>query len=486
MLSLWMSSCSDLANIEGIESSPKFAFPLVESKIKMQDILEDFDENSTLLVDADGLLRFFYRGDTIVRSSKEVFDAINTAIPPLIPIIDTIFGFPISTPEIDVDLIEFKGGRIEYSLFNNNSNQVTLTISIPQITIDGQMLSQTHIIPAFSTLSLNAFDLTGAALRPLNDSIYFQYEAIDSNGDRVTVSNFFLAPKNLDFTYFEGILGTQIFESEQDTLEIDFYDSWVNGDVFFESPSVTINIQNSFGFPATALVEVFDVMTIDNGLLTLESPFVETGFEFNYPSFEEVGEIKPTAFTFDQANSNIASIISAKPTAIVYDIDAIPTPNVDIAGFITDSSYFAYSIDAEFPFFGAARDFSVSDTIDIDLSSYEDAKSIELKSVILNSIPLGTTVQGYFLDDENAVLDSLFNDPQQLIEPAQVDNDGSVVETSEAITFLDFKADRLDNIRGATRLILNTSFSTSNEGKRAVKVFDVQDITIKIGVIVEL
>jgi hypothetical protein len=475
------TACSKLLDIEGIESDPTYAFPLINSRVTLRDLISGFDDNTSLLVEPSGLLKFFYRGDTIIRSSQEVFDGINSTIPPFIPVIDTLFGFPISTSTIKVDLIRFKNGRLDYSFFNNNSNQIRITISLPQILKDNIPLSRTHIVPAFSSLPTSSFDLNGVELRPLNDSIYFKYSAIDDNNESVKVSNFLLIPRNLDFTYFEGILASQIFAGELDTLEIDFYKDWVNGEVLFESPTVTINIQNSFGFPATARVRVMDIITINDDRLPLESPFRQTGFDFNYPSFQEKGKVKGTSFVFNDQNSNIGEVVNAGPTALVYDIDAVPTPNANVSGFITDSSYFAYSIDAEFPLWGRARNFSVSDTTEINLSNFDNAASLQLKIVATNKIPLGVTLQGIFLDANNRPIDSLFTKPQRIIAPANVNAQGEVISASEQVTYVPFDNAQLNKIRPAKKMILKTTFDSTNEGKVAVKVFDKQDLSIKIG-----
>lgn len=477
------TACSKLLDIEGIESDPTYAFPIINSTVTLRDIIAGFDDNTSLLIEPDGLLKFFYRGDTIIRSSQEVFDGINSAIPPFIPVIDTAFGFPISTSTIKVDLIRFKNGQLDYTFFNNNSNQIKLTISLPQILKDNIPLSRTHVVPAFSNLPMSSFDLNGVELRPLNDSIYFYYSAIDDNNKNVRVNNFFLIPRNLDFTYFEGILASQIFAGELDTLEIDFYKDWINGEVLFESPTVVINIQNSFGFPATARVRVLDIITINDDRLPLESPFRQTGFEFNYPSFQEKGKVKGTSFVFNSKNSNIGEVVNAGPTALVYDIDAVPTPNANVSGFITDSSYFAYSIDAEFPLWGRASNFSVSDTSEINLSNFDKATSLQFKIVATNKIPLGVTLQGVFLDANNRPLDSLFAKPQRIIAPADVNAQGEVISASEQITHVSFDNLRFNKIRNAKKMILQTTFDSTNEGKVAVKVFDKQDLSIKIGVV---
>ena len=477
-------SCTDVENLKDLESAESeavFAFPLLNSKLSMSELLDDLDEQGTLLVDPDGLLRFFYRGDTTVRNSDEIFDRINRSLPPIIPVSDTLIGFPTSSSEFDVEKIVFKGGRLEYSFFNNNSNSVEIVVTLPQISKNGVPLSQTHNLLSFSTLPLQFFDLKDATFIPRNDSLFIQYQAKQTTGTPVKVSNFLMVPKNFDYYYAEGFLGSQIFESDEDTLDIDYYDSWTDGEVAFKNPRVIINILNSFGFPAIARVERFDVITLDNTNLPIESAFVKDGFPFNYPTFQEIGQVKTSTFVFDTENSNMEDIIRAGPTALIYDLDAISDPNVDARGFITDSSYFAYSVDAEFPFEGSLQNFTIRDTSKINFEELEKVKTASLKTIITNGVPLGATVQGYFLDDKGKLLDSLFTTTTQLVAPARVNTAGSVTQTEEKTTFVELDEIKLNRIRNATNLVIEAVFSTANEGSTDVKIFSTQSIQVRIG-----
>ena len=481
---LFMISCSDLNNLQDLEALERdavFAFPLVNSEVSMKDALNDLDNNQSLLIEADGLLRFFYRGDTTYRTSDEIFAIINKFLPPLIPIGDTLSGFSVASVEFDVEKVIFKKGVLEYSFFNANSNTVEVTVTIPQITKNGISISKKHTISAFSTLPINSFDLTEAVFTPQNDSLYIQYQAKQTTGELVKLNNFFMVPKNIDYKYADGLLGTQIFESDEDTLDIDYYNSWTKGIVNFEEPRVIINILNSYGFPALATVEKFDVITLDKSILAIESPLVKNGFTFNYPTFEEIGEIKTSTFIFDKTNSNMANIINAGPTALIYDLDAISDPNLNAKGFITDSSYFAYSVDASFPLYGSLADFTLYDTLNIDFSDLGNVKAVELKAIIENGIPLGATFQGYFLDKNAQVLDSLFSEAEQVIAPAQVNSQGLVTKVETQTTLIPLDIAKWNRVKTAQQLVLQTILNTTNGGRTSVKIFSEQKFKVRIG-----
>ncbi|MEN0048887.1 MAG: hypothetical protein AAF806_17620 [Bacteroidota bacterium] len=477
-------SCSDvetLRELNAIDTDAEFAFPLMNSKIVMQDLIENFDDQAAVLVEPDGLLRFSYTGDTTIRDSREIFDEINAALPPLIPIFDTLVGFPISNSSLEVDRILFKGGELQFTFFNNNSNAIDVTVFIPEILRDGEPLSQSFQVGAFGDLPLSAFELAGAWLIPNRDSLTIRYDAKIQTGQSVTVTNFFMLPKDLDYSYAEGALGSQAFESDQDTLEFDYYDNWTGGNVAFEKPKVTLNIINAFGFPAVAMAETFDILTIDDQTLPLTSNLIDEGFAFNYPELNEVGSIKTTQFTFDENNSNIVEVINAGPNAVIYDLDVVTNPMSNSKGFLTDSSYFAYSIDAEFPLEGRISNFTILDSTEVDLSSYDQIESAEFKVIVENGIPLETTLQAFFIDDKGNVIDPLFESTQVIANPAQVDDNGSVTETGDGTFFIELDAEKFNRIRDAAYLRLVSSFSSPNNGRRTIKIFNDQSISVKVG-----
>lgn len=477
-------ACSDvetLRELDAIETDAEFAFPLMNSKIVMQDLIENFDDQAAVLVESDGLMRFSYTGDTTIRDSREIFDEINAALPSLIPIFDTLVGFPISNSSLDVDRILFKSGELQFTFFNNNSNAIDITVSIPEILKDGEPLSQNFQVGAFGDLPLSTFELGGAWLIPNRDSLRIQYDAKIQTGEKVTVTNFFMLPKDLDYSYAEGALGSQAFESDQDTLEFDYYDNWIGGNVSFTKPKVTLNIINAFGFPAVAMAETFDILTIDDQTLPLTSNLIDDGFAFNYPKLNEVGAIKTTEFVFDESNSNIVEVINAGPNAVVYDLDVVTNPMSNSKGFLTDSSYFAYSIDAEFPLEGRISNFTIIDSTEVDLSSYDKIESAEFKVIVENGVPLGTTLQAFFIDNKGNVIDPLFDATQVIANPAQIDETGRVTATGDGTFFIEIDAEKFNRIREAAYLRLESSFSSPNNGKRTIKIFNDQSINVRVG-----
>lgn len=496
VIALAAVACEKIDDLEGIDRvryEADYAVPLVDTKTSLEDLLEGFEENSTLLIDPDGTLRFLYKGDVIAQSSADVFESINESLPPIIPITSPNMALPFTSPDgIAIDRMDLKGGNLVYYFENRNTESVNVKVTFPQVTKNGVPLSYQHNLAAYSGTgnapsASNLFlptSLEGYTIATLNDSVYIQYQAITPGGDQKLLSSFIIRIQDLSFAYAEGYFGNFLYEGSRDTINIDFFDDWIRGDIYFEDPRIIFNIENSFGIPTRSVVNVLNVLTVRNEILPLESPFVTNGIDFPYPAMNEIGQVKTSSFAFTKDNSNIATILGAGPVAVDYDVDAITNPNsnTEIRGFITDSSFYKIRLEVELPLYGRASGFETTDTFDVNFSSYEDVDAVVFKLVVDNELPLEVDVQAYLADEQYNVIDSLFEPRQVVVEGAPVNAQGVASGSKQRIVQVPISETRFSAIKNQVRyVLLSAGFSTNNQGKTTVRVLATQDVRIRLG-----
>lgn len=474
----------ELDNLEGVKYDAEYAVPLVDTRLSMNDLLDQFEQNATLVVGNDGLLRFIYRDTVVTQTSDDIFNTINKSLPQVIPVTSTYQALPFSSPTgLQIDQLDFKGGVLSSFMQSASNQPLIVKATFPQVTKNNTPLTLQANLTPFGN-KLDSVNLTGYRIQTLNDSIYVQYEARTLTGEQVKLGSFLINLKNLQFSYAEGYFGNFLYEGTRDTLNIDFFDNWVRGDVYFENPRITFNVENSFGIPTRARINTLNVITVKKEVLPLQSPYVTNGIDFPYPNMSEIGQVKNSSFSFTKANSNLDKILGAGPVAIDYDVDAVTNPNNDanIRGYITDKSYYNIKMEVELPLYGRASGFVTRDTVDLDLSSYKDVDDVEFKLVVDNRIPLEVAIQGYFLNANNVIVDSLLVGAQTLVSGALVDANGTATGVQQKVSFIPFNEVRFANIRNnATRLWLNAAFSTLNNGNTSVRVINAQDVRIRLG-----
>jgi hypothetical protein len=366
---------------------------------------------------------------------------------------------------------------------------VNLTVSLPQATKNGvpmsvstQFMSPTPSIGFFST---EFQDMAGYILVPTGGVLYANYIATNENGDTIPMKTVALVNLDVDFSYIEGYLGNFKHKGKRDTVYIEFFKNWRQGDVFFEKPEITITIDNSFGVPTRSVIDLFDILTADDLRIPLESTFItETGIDFAYPSLQNVGKVESMVFPFDANNSNIEVVLGSRPIGLDYKVDALMNPDTvsELRGFITDSSFYKIQVEVDLPLHGRASDFGVTDTFTVDFSGYNKVKEVEFKLVADNGTPLDINAQVFFLDENNVLLDSLFDGgSQRVVRSAPVNSNGEVTAFTNHVTFANFPGARFDEVRSAKKLALTATFSTTNEGQQSIKAYKEQAVAIRMG-----
>lgn len=484
-------SCNRLDNLDDLEVTnydAEFAVPLFTGSTSFEDILEGFDDETFITILPDGLIQLNYKGNVTARSSTDIFDGLADVDGLPLPLFDTLVGLEFNLPDnIDVDFAILKSGLVKWGYQIEHEEPITVKITIPNAVKDGQAFQQirTHSASETVGVQLDPIDVTGYTLFPTNDSIFVRYEAfLEDSGYADTLTNFFIVFENFQASYVEGYLGNELYELPRDTIEIEFFENWTRGDVYFEEPRILVSVENSFGFPVRSQTNIMSILTVEGDSLGLESPFIDDGIDFDYPTLSEVGVVKQTDFYFDQDNSNIAEIIGAGPVSVDYDMDAIPNPDQDTAirGFLTDSSFFKVQVEVELPIYGTAIGFEARDTFAVDLGNEDNVDHIEFKLIADNGVPVEVALQAYFADANGTILDSLFTaDKEVVIDAALVDGQGVVTERVEKVSFSTFDEARYQQIRNTTQVFINAAFSTTNDGTETVKIFSDQNLEFRMG-----
>lgn len=500
LTALLLTACSkidDISNAEILDGDPEFAIPLAIANTSFQELIENFDDNTFITIDADGLIRLRYEGDVSVRTSQEILDEAVSSLPTLSPLSQTNPDtLPFNSPEeLEVDSAVVKmGAMVGFGATRNASmpSIASIKVTLPQVRQNGQPLILEADYPlGLTVLGFNPIDIGGYALVPEDGKLNVEYEAFDENGELVVFGEngyaLVITLEDFDFTYIEGFLGYRIHDGDRDTLAIDFFENWIQGEVFFEDPEIRINLENSFGIPTRSVINIFDIYTATGEVLPLESEVLNIadnqGIDFLFPTTDQVGEVLTQTFIFDKDNSNIRDVLGSRPVALDYDVDARTNPDslVNIRGFLTDESFYRVQVEVELPMFGWARGFITTDTFNVDFADMNNISEVEFKLVSDNGTPLDIATQAYFMDDNFNILDSLLTTPESLIAAAPVNAEGVVAEPFTKSTIIPYSAERFDGVRGATQLVLETAFSTVNDGGVSVKVFAKDEVSIRMG-----
>lgn len=491
-------SCSKFEDLETVSLDGidrEFAVPIGTASFTMKELVEKFGERANIFIDPDNTIRLNYRADLPVKSgAEEIFKKIQESLTGQggeagFPVLENDIELPFNAPNgVAIDFMNLKKGELEYIINNNQDKSLKIKFEFPEVKKNGVSLTGEFDLPPGETAN-EKIDLSEYTLIPNSEGkITFNYTAITPAGDSITLElgRFLMIIRAIEFAYAEGYFAQQTHEGSPDSIVIDFFDEWTNGDVFFEEPKVSFYSKNSFGIPTQAVINYFEIETINLGRQSLKSPFIddpESTPKFGFPGLDQVGETVIDTFTFDKDNSNIEDLLGAGPKKIYFDVDAVTNPdsNSSVRGFIDETSEYVFEVEADLPLYGKTNGFAVTQDLSWDFSENDNIQHAEFKIISENQLGLEIRLQGYFVTSDGGIIDSLFSEKTALIQPAPVDAQGYASGVTETTTFANFSAERFAKIKSAARLELKAEFYTPEEGTKSVRIESDQGMNLRMG-----
>lgn len=496
---LLCGSCVDSESVTDIdlgEGTRSLAVPLVNTSIQVTDFENETDKsNVSVTTDEAGRVTINYDGQVVSRDWSIISPRL-----PFAPFTfkDSIQDIEILRPDgrpflVDevINRIEFEEWNIFFQIFHEVQADLSVDVEIPQIQRGGESLKVSFTIPsggASGTQHITeTFPLEGYVFTTSDNEFQLFYDARMPDGTRVEFneSQGFFEP--FAASYVEGYLGKDTFQVEGSIVPVDLFSTWISGGVDFENPTIEVYVENSLGLPMVAAIEEFSITTIDDNTFDVESEAIDNGIVLNYPTIIERGETKITEFSFDKTNSNVKELFKQRVGRVNYNIDAVYNPDeiVNEQQFIGDGGAFEANVRVVIPLEGSINDLVLVDTIDLDLSSYEEVVQAELKTLISNQFPLDLQLQVYFFDEQGGFIDSLYAE-RFMLDGAPIDANGVTLPTDPQVTFTTIDSTRWNGLLATRRAALAFQLNTITLSDSPLWVFDSYAIDAKIGAILEV
>jgi len=483
---LAMMSCNtELLNVEDIEfelNQPEFAIPLINTTLSIQDALDNFDTGGFLDVDDENFMTLVYTDEVLSIGGSDVGEIKDFEL----PIVDTLLGIPFNDiqDDLDFDFALTKSGMLEVSFSSAYQEDLTVLVTISNLTLNSSPL----IIPfnvqyTGSTGQYSqTIDLSEYKFDLQNDLIQISYQSRNAANEHRPLTDLLLTFSSIELSFAQGYVGQFPFSLPEGTLNIDLFENAIQGNIYLEDPKIKLIFQNSFGLPLQVGANEISVITAQDEKLILNS-VLDQGLLINFPNLSEIDEMKETIITFDTNNSNLRDVLNSSPKSLTYEVNALTNPEEDstIVGFISENSRINLNVEIELPLWLRANNFTLQDTADFDFSSFEEVESAEFKLITENGLPVEINVQAYFLDDTNAIVDSLFTDNSAFITGAAINQSGDVTAPGIVEKLVPMDQVKIRNLERAKKILLKSSFATSDANTTSSKFYTDYGIQFKLG-----
>ncbi len=493
---LFFLGCSNFSGLTEIETTPTqrtIAIPLIYGDLSVASLQQNAKAtNTSLKIDADGHAILYYNGEVIRQSSSAIFPPLPGTIP--YPILDTLWPVPLQFNNFYlIKKAIFEKTSIKFHAESPYPSEVKVTMQILELMKNGKTFETQFTIPYSGTLpgmiTTPSISIDGWTLTSETNTITFRYVATLPDGTHVKLDNANMAFDLILFSYIDGYLGYHSFPIKGNTIEIGLFDQWKSGGFNFLDPKIVLRVENAFGLPVRSKVNKMQLTTISGNTFDLQSTYIQTGIDFNYPTFDQLGETKVTTFSFDNSNSNITELFNDKTKTITYDIEALINPDQDttIKGFINRDSYFKVDVAVEVPLLGSINHIVLSDTLKVDLPDFDDVSRAKLKIITSNDFPADVILYAQFLDVSNAPSLRLFGDDGFKLKAAPLKSDNTTSDPEIVETFIELDAQELEALKQSKRIVITGSINTTDSDiQKPLWIYDRYSISVKIGAILDV
>jgi hypothetical protein len=446
----------DFKNLSVDNWQPDWALPIINSKLTLKNIVQP---NTTVTEDAQGMYSLHYSGDIFrakasdyIRIPNQNYNTptITLTIPQSVAsfsgTVNDAFAnhFTFSdTSGAQLANIHVKSGTIALNLTSSFKHNVTAEITFKDVKKGSTPLKVITSINYPSTTSSANIDLSGYHFNMTNPDAggtaknYIPYEVrftVTGTGESLLPGDNLSANvsmTNIQYTFVDGFLGQYDISIPTDTIDVDVFDNALTANIYLRNPKIHLSFHNSFGLGVATKFDNIYGLTNKGSKVNMTIPDVDV------PGATIVGQTVTKQHTIDSTNSSVQNMFNPAPNHVVYDgrvrINSGGTSTT--YSFVTDTSTFTLTADAELPAWFSIIDFSLQDTVKLILP--EDTSLLqkaEFKLLMDNAFPLYGRVQLYFADENYNFVDSLVPTAGDIIGEAPVDAFGSVNGRKQAVT----------------------------------------------------
>jgi hypothetical protein len=514
--------------MDQLEWDPEIAVPLVYSSYSIEDLLAGNEDvvGDFVQIGSDKLITLVYEDELLSLKAEDAMIIPDQAFV-------VAYNQPVTIPSYvgnsitfsgsqnnafnggsgnQIDSIYLKSGFLNLTFTSTFQHDVSVNISIPDLQKNGvpfqQMvnLSFTGSVPITNNVVI---DMTGYIVDLTDGGTTYNQLVIDydidvtGNGNPVTAGdaiNVNGSMIGIKFAKLFGYLNVAPISSAPDSVLLNIFEQAQGvGQFQLVNPSVKFTFKNSIGVPLDCNFNQFMGVNTNSGSTfdLSNNPDIPTPLPILSPNFSQIGQELSSSFTI--ANSGVRDLINGQPNIIIYSVNSGTLSGSGQQGFVLDTSSFKVTMRVEMPLYGRADIFTIRDTIDFSISSDSassgsgssastdtsnieiDLVSLTLKSILKNQFPMDISLQGYLINENGAILDSLLNG-FTTIPSAQVDANGR--STTPGVVNIEsiFTKARVEKFADIKKIVIMAKAATLNGATQDVKIYSDYQLSVKIGI----
>ncbi len=486
-----------------------FASYSIEELIAETDSLIEFSEGEgglVILTFSDSLEKILIRDEITLADQSFAGDldlgiGLPLTLPPgqsLVILNDSISHEFDPEDGAEIDSVGLRNGTLSINLESLMPADVIMTFAFYSISLNEEPLivsipvnyqgggTQTESVDI--DLSGYKMDLTDSGTT-VNSFTFGTRIEITSVGATLTPQdhlNYEIIIEKIQYEYISGYLGNRMVELEEQELEFNFFEDFVEGEIKFADPEITMNIFTNAGILAALDFTEFKAVDKNGDSLELSGSIMEDPFIIRGPGYENPNQVVTSTLQINNDNSNIVDLLAFQPTSIKINGSMTTNPDSEPKqkNFITYDSELSGDFQFSLPLDLLIAGLHVSENLNVNNIDLGDFDEVYVKIRSENDIPFGGQIQAIFYDSDGMELFRLFDQHQTLISAAEVDQDGFSMETALDSLYIELKDEKIQLFEQADSVNLDIILDTYNSRSgEYVKIAMQNKLRVDLGIL---
>lgn len=356
--------------------------------------------------------------------------------------------------------------KIEY--INSYAQPLRFNYIINSASLWGNLLAVDQRIEGNSTfVKMYALDgyninLTGLSGNKINTLVQTYTISTDASGaaDQLQPGqglNIKLSFVDLVPEYIQGYFGKQDLSFGPDSSSFGFLDNFSTNNLLLSQSSINFRIINEFGIEMSSSIKSMrSIKTSPANVVTLNSGNLLQSININRAS--KTNNLSNPVFPWlkqiniNSNNSNLNAFLENLPNYLGYSVVAKINPLGNISAG-NDFAYYGKGLklvaDIDIPLALSADYFKLINFSKVDLTQLKELNDVNSCEIILkarNNYPFKAQIQGYMLNEQNQIIDSLFIPGQNIIESGITDANNNVLSYVDSKLSAVFSKSKIDNL----------------------------------------
>lgn len=365
--------------------------------------------------------------------------------------------------------------------FNYQINSATLWGNILQInqTISGGSVSSPATLTKVYPLDDYVISLTGLTNTKINTLVQSYTITTDPSGSPDQLLPGQGLSVKLSFSkvvpaYVQGYFGQQDLSFGPDSSFIGLLDNFKPSNFALTQSEINFRIINEFGIELSSTIsDIRSIKTTPPNVVSLNAGNLLQTINVNRagktnngsnPVFPWVKQIN-----INSSNSNLNAFLQNLPNYLGYKVKAKLNPLGNVSAG-NDFGYYGHGLkviaDVDIPFEISADYFNLINYAKIDLTGISQLSNVNSCDMILqarNNYPFKAQIQGYMLNTQDQVVDSLFTWDNNTIQSAITNSSNVVLNYVDTKLVASFNKTKIEHLRQCSRIKFVTYLYLPNQ-----------------------